>query len=234
MGGDGGSLPQRVDLVRMKHKKLNESTGSLGYGKNTLVTVNQGRSNKKELKEHYMSHCAISQESLKEPFFCCRLGYLYNTEHILSLILARQGKKKKKKRKMEDPHYEAFAHIGSLKDLVLCKNKLNEENKLVCSISNEIINPSSGAMCLFSCGCVFSKKVFSNANIAKENACTACNTKFDPSDVIEIANVEQPLIGKSKKKMKTKSEQVDKAERNDKSETDKNRHTEHKEQDSNK
>ncbi|KMZ87483.1 hypothetical protein PVBG_04192 [Plasmodium vivax Brazil I] len=239
MGGDGGSLPQRVDLVRMKHKRLNESTGSLGYGKNTLVTLNQCRSNKKELKEHYMTHCAISQESLKEPFFCCRRGYLYNTEHILSLIVARQGKKKKK-RKLEDPHYEAFSHIGSLKDLVLCKNKLNEEHKLVCSISNEIINPSSGAMCLFSCGCVFSKKVFSHANIAKENACTACNTQFKPSDVIEIANVEQPLIGKKKKKMKTKGEQGDKEERSDKSQTGKKLHTgeklhgEHKEQGPNK
>ncbi|CAA9987542.1 replication termination factor, putative [Plasmodium knowlesi strain H] len=233
MGGDGGSLPQRVDLVRMKHKKLNESTGSLGYGKNTLVTVNQGRSNLKELREHYMSHCAISQESLKEPFFCCRRGYLYNTEHILSLILARQGKKKKK-RKIEDSQYEAFAHIGSLKDLVLCKNKLNEENKLVCSISNEIINPSSGAMCLFSCGCVFSKKVFSHANIAKENACTACNTKFKPSDVIEIAKVNKPLIGTSEKKKKRKSEQVDKAERKDKSPADRKHHTQHNEQNSNK
>ncbi|GAB65843.1 hypothetical protein PCYB_073450 [Plasmodium cynomolgi strain B] len=186
MGGDGGSLPQRVDL-----------------------------------------------ESLKEPFFCCRFGYLYNTEHVLSLILDRQGKKKKK-RKMDDSRYEAFAHIGSLKDLVLCKNKLNEENKLVCSISNEIINPSSGAMCLFSCGCVFSKKVFSHVNIAKENACIACNTKFKPTDVIEIANVDQPLIGKRKKKMKTNKEQVDKAERDDKSQTDKKRHAEHKEQDPNK
>ncbi|EUD68091.1 hypothetical protein C922_01703 [Plasmodium inui San Antonio 1] len=233
MGGDGGSLPQRVDLVRMKHKRLNESTGSLGYGKNTLVTVNQGRSNKKDLKEHYMSHCAISQESLKEPFFCCRLGYLYNTEHILSLILARQDKKKKK-RKMDDTHYEAFNHISSLKDLVLCRNKLNEQSKLVCSISNEIINPSSGAMCLFSCGCVISKKVFSHANIAKENACTACNTKFKPTDVIEIANVDQPLIGERKKKMKTKREKVDKEERNDKSQTDKKHHTENQKQDPNK
>ncbi|GAW80332.1 replication termination factor [Plasmodium gonderi] len=213
MGGDGGSLPQRVDLVRMKNKRLKENTGSLGYEKNTLVTVNQNKCSKKELKEHYFNHCAISQEVLQEPFFCCRLGYLYNKEHIFKLILFKKQNKKKRKK---DMCYEHFSHIDSLKDLVLCRNKLNEDRKLVCLISNEIINSSSGAVCLFSCGCVFSKKVFNHAHVAKENVCTMCNRKFKSSDVIEIGIVDETLLEEKKKLIKRKKAKKDKEEKDQK------------------
>ncbi|KAI4839497.1 replication termination factor [Plasmodium brasilianum] len=198
MGGDGGSLPQRVDLVRMKNKKLKENTGSLGYEKNTLVTINHNKYSKKELKEYYFNHCAISQEALKEPFFCCRLGFLYNKENIFKLILFKKQNKKKRKKDF----YDKFSHIDSLKDLVLCKSKLNEEKKLICLISNEIINATSGAICLFSCGCVFSKKVFNRVNIAKENICVTCNKKYKPSDIIEIGIDDESVLEEKKKLIK--------------------------------
>ncbi|CAD2090367.1 replication termination factor, putative [Plasmodium vinckei] len=208
MGGDGGSLPQRVDLVRMKNKRLRENTGSLGYEKNTLVTVSHNKFNKKELKEYYFSHCVISQELLTEPFFCCRLGYLYNKENIFKLILFKKQNKKKRKKDL----YEKFAHIDSLKDLVLCKNKLNEDNKLVCLISNEIINSTSGAICLFSCGCIFSKKVFNKVNISKENVCIVCNRKFKPSDVIEIGLDDEDALEEKRKTIKKRKLDKEKKE----------------------
>ncbi|SBS82238.1 replication termination factor, putative [Plasmodium ovale curtisi] len=209
MGGDGGSLPQRVDLVRMKNKKLKENSGSLGYEKNTLVTINHNKINKREIKDYFLSHCALSQvgkigsrqrvntcicaagtEILKEPFFCCRLGYLYNKEHIFKLILFKKQNKKKRKKDI----YEKFAHIDSLKDLVLCKNKLNEERKLICLISNEIISSTAGAVCLFSCGCIFSKKVFNRVTIAQENSCIICDKKYKPSDVVEIGIDDEAVL----------------------------------------
>ncbi|VWU52158.1 replication termination factor, putative [Hepatocystis sp. ex Piliocolobus tephrosceles] len=198
MGGDGGSLPQRVDLVRVKNKKLKESTGSLGYEKNTLVTISDNKYSKNELKKYYFSHCAISQETLKEPFFCCRLGYLYNKEHVLQLLLFKKKKKKKRKNTL----YEQFSHINSLKDLVLCKNKLNEENKIICLLSNEIINIFAGAICLFSCGCIFSKKVFNKINVPNDNLCIICNKKYKTSDVIEIGMDDVCLLEEEKKLIK--------------------------------
>ncbi|CRG99480.1 replication termination factor, putative [Plasmodium relictum] len=196
MGGDGGSLPQRVDLVKMKNKKLKENIGSLGYEKNTLVTITQNKYNKKELKEYYFNHCAISQE----PIFCCRLGYLYNKENILKLILFRKQNKKKRKRDI----YEKFSHIDSLKDLVVCKNKLNEESKLICLISNEIINSTSGGICIFSCGCVFSKKVFNHINNTDENLCIICNKKYKLSDIIEIGIDDESILEEKKKIIRKK------------------------------
>ncbi|CAD51950.1 hypothetical protein PFAG_02523 [Plasmodium falciparum Santa Lucia] len=205
MGGDGGSLPQRVDLVRMKNKKLRENTGSLGYEKNTLVNVNQNKYNKKELREYHFNRCVISEELLKEPFFCCRLGYLYNKEHAFQLLLVKKQNKKKRKKDT----FEKFAHVDSLKDLVLCKNKLNEEGKLICLISKEIINSTSGGICLFSCGCVFSKKVFNRVNISEDKMCITCNKQYKESDIIEIG-VEDVALLEEKQKSIIKKRKLEK------------------------
>lgn len=192
MGGDGGSIPQRVDLVKMKNKRLKDGGGSLGYEKNTMVIKSFNKSNKKELKEFYFNHCVLSEEILKIPFFCCRLGFLYNKEEALKLILLKRHNKKKRKRTQDDK----FAHIESLKDLVICKNKLNEEGKLVCLLSNEIITSTTGGICIFTCGCVYSKKVFNKVNVNQDQVCINCNKKYKSSDIIEIGMDEDLLMEK--------------------------------------
>lgn len=202
MGGDGGSIPQRVDMVRMKNKKLKDNLGSLGYQKNTLVSKNNNDYNPKELKEFYFNHCAISQEYLKEPVTCCRLGFLYNKESVLRLLLRKRQNKRRKIPNVDDK----FVHIESVEDIVLCKNKLNSEKKLICVLSNEIINPSVGGICIFSCGCIYSKKVFKNiSSNEKKSVCVQCNRKYKESDIVEIGVVdESELEGKRSALLKRK------------------------------
>lgn len=54
MGGDGGSIPRRVELVRSKQKKEN-------VGK---VAVDAAK----------WKHCALSQQPLRQPIVACQLG----------------------------------------------------------------------------------------------------------------------------------------------------------------
>ena len=67
MGGDGGSIPTRDELVRTKKR---------------------GEQKDKDFDRlHRWSNCALTQEPLRRPIVACQLGRMYNKQTILEFLL---------------------------------------------------------------------------------------------------------------------------------------------------
>ncbi|XP_013783829.1 protein RTF2 homolog [Limulus polyphemus] len=69
MGCDGGTIPRRDELVRMKKKPEQKDKDAENVAK--------------------WKHCAITQEELRAPIVSCELGRLYNKESVLEFLLNR-------------------------------------------------------------------------------------------------------------------------------------------------
>lgn len=67
MGCDGGTIPTRDELVKLKKKP--EQKDKDGH------------------RLYKWQHCAISQEKLRKPVVACELGKLYNKESVIELLL---------------------------------------------------------------------------------------------------------------------------------------------------
>ena len=88
MGGDGGSIPTRSDLVKLKDKEK--------------------KADPHEQQKIRWSYCTMSNQPLAEPVVADELGNLYNKEHVLKYLVDRKNNPEK--------HYDAaFQHIHSSK-----------------------------------------------------------------------------------------------------------------------
>ncbi|CBZ51268.1 zgc:55448, related [Neospora caninum Liverpool] len=151
MGGDGGSVPTRADMVKTKGYKFLRNLGGMGYVPNTQVRESDERFGRNESRDLQLSTCALSQEPLRPPIVTCRLGRLYNKEAVLTKLV----------QKALPPHMK---HITSMKDIKQCKAEINEAtNFLVCPISRVDIRSGIKASIIWPCGCVISAKALNAA-----------------------------------------------------------------------
>lgn len=88
MGCDGGTIPTRDELVRLKKKP--EQRDKDGH------------------RLYKWQHCAITQEPLRKPVVACEMGRLYNKESIIELLLNKD--------RVNAP--ANTEHIEKLKDVV--------------------------------------------------------------------------------------------------------------------
>ena len=87
MGNDGGSIPDRRDLVKTKAKaeqadKANQTRARWLYcalSKVCLVNVHNSTG-------HFPIYCAL-QRPLEEPVVSCALGKLYNKDALIEYML---------------------------------------------------------------------------------------------------------------------------------------------------
>lgn len=70
MGCDGGTIPTRDELVKLKRKP--EQRDKDGH------------------RLFRWQHCAISQQPLRKPVMACELGRLYNKESVIELLLDKE------------------------------------------------------------------------------------------------------------------------------------------------
>ncbi|KAJ2965233.1 hypothetical protein NUW54_g14187 [Trametes sanguinea] len=71
MGNDGGSIPDRRDLVRTKAKAEQADKAN-------------------QLRAMWF-FCALSKRPLQEPIVSCALGKLYNKDALLEFLINRQS-----------------------------------------------------------------------------------------------------------------------------------------------
>jgi hypothetical protein len=90
MGCDGGTIPTRDELVKLKKKP--EQRDKDGH------------------RLYKWQHCAISQQLLRKPVMACELGRLYNKESVIELLLNKDRSK--------TDELLNTAHIEKLKDVV--------------------------------------------------------------------------------------------------------------------
>jgi len=199
MGNDGGSIPDRRDLVRTKAKAEQADK------------ANQTRAR--------WFFCALSKRPLQEPIVSCALGKLYNKDALLEFLLDRSA---------YGDGEEICGHIRSLKDVKTLKFTHNPVKSLpsdsptdkalfVCPLNFKEMNGSQPFIYLASCGCVFSlaglkavsgsktppkesdgrlegdlkeeqKKAENGDNGKQLDICPQCGTKYDKAEDIVPLN----------------------------------------------
>ncbi|KAI0358861.1 DUF602-domain-containing protein [Trametes cingulata] len=143
MGNDGGSIPDRRDLVRTKQKAEQADKAN-------------------QLRAMWF-FCALSKRPLQEPIVSCPLGKLYNKDALLEFLLDRTS--------FGDGE-EICGHIRSLKDVKTLKLTPNPAKTpasanasesapthapFVCPLNFKEMNGSQPFVYLATCGCVFSQ-----------------------------------------------------------------------------
>jgi len=88
MGCDGGTIPTRDELVKLKKKP--EQKDKDGH------------------RLFKWQHCALTQEALNKPIVACEMGKLYNKESVIELLLTKD--------RSEAPKWSE--HLKQLKDVI--------------------------------------------------------------------------------------------------------------------
>jgi len=150
MGGDGGSIPGRADLVIEKQRKRHP--------------------NREEALVARWRHCQLSQHALRPPLAVCRLGRLYNKEAVLELLLDRAR---------VDPS-GAAAHIRSLRDVRAVSHVDCAPESYVCPVIGLAMNGRHAFELLWTCGCLLSTRALRMVTTDACPACeTAFQPKED-------------------------------------------------------
>jgi len=194
MGNDGGSIPDRRDLVRTKAKAEQADK------------ANQTRAR--------WFFCALSKRQLQEPIVSCALGKLYNKDAILEYLLDKSS---------YGDGEVICGHIRSLKDvkvLNLTHNPSPDKKtpidgdtlkvQFVCPLTFKEMLGSVPFVYISTCGCVFSQAGLKTVSKAESDSpkdeykgdsnednpadsekqyqlCPSCGTKYSKSrDVLNL------------------------------------------------
>ncbi|KAF8553159.1 DUF602-domain-containing protein [Imleria badia] len=191
MGNDGGSIPDRRDLVKARPKAEQADK------------ANQVRAR--------WFFCALSKRLLQQPVVSCDLGKLYNKDAIIEYLLDKSA---------YGDGEEICGHIRSLKDVKTIKLTARstpvastdvspgEAPQFVCPLNLKEMNGVQPFVYIRTCGCVFSQSALrtllgpnpptkevssieeSNGDLADKeelNVCPQCATKFSQtSDLMTI------------------------------------------------
>ncbi|TCD71389.1 hypothetical protein EIP91_010095 [Steccherinum ochraceum] len=199
MGNDGGSIPDRRDLVRNKPKAEQADKAN-------------------QLRAAWF-FCALSkQKALREPIVSCALGKLYNKDAVLEYLLDKTA---------YGDGEEICGHIRSLKDVKTLKLDHNPSREsspssdptsgpapFVCPLNLKEMNGVQPFVYLWTCGCVFSQgglKAVSSSPPPRDgtgkldedakgrqkdtddtgkqlDVCPQCATKYDRSEDVMLLN----------------------------------------------
>lgn len=173
MGGDGGSIPKRSELVKTSKKKE--------------------QADKDMARDAKWSHCAITQRELVKPIVACEMGKLYNKESILEFLLDRS---------ICDsiPHIRGLKDV---KELNLTPNTGYDEkcrelaghfdtmaSKYICPVAGVEMNGKYRFCFIWTCGCVLSERAMKEV---PSDVCHKCGKAFDQENVIVLNGEENDL-----------------------------------------
>ncbi|XP_053984704.1 replication termination factor 2 [Hylaeus volcanicus] len=168
MGCDGGTIPRRDELVRIKKKP-------------------EQKDKEAELAFKWR-HCTIKQLPLEPPVVGCALGRLYSKESVLEGLLDRSTLPESAQ------HIKSLKDVKSLN---LTSNPAFDANKAekgdcyadggkspyICPIIGLEMNGKYKFCFLWSCGCVMSERALKEI---KSTTCHQCQQSFTETDVIII------------------------------------------------
>ncbi|KAG5447595.1 Replication termination factor 2 [Clonorchis sinensis] len=178
MGGDGGSIPRRVELVRSKKKPEH--------------------ADRRVANAALWRHCSLSHEPLRPPIVSCRLGRLYNKEAVINKLLNRSKLNNtadhvKKLKDVRELHLTVNAAYGETSDPL--KDACGE---FYCPVTGLEMCGVHAFIFLWSCGCVFAKKAL---EVVHDNRCMQCGTPFTASDVILLNPQTEEEIAVAQKRL---------------------------------
>jgi hypothetical protein len=154
MGGDGGSIVKRSELVRVKKGPTKSS-------------------NHHELEQSRWQHCALSLEPLVMPAVVCEMGNLMNKQSALEFIMDTK--------KADNSAHFAFSHIRALRHLFDCATPPKPESDGVlfhCIVTGLPANGRYPFFVMKKCGCVLSGRAFEQIGTSS-GACIGCNAQYE-------------------------------------------------------
>lgn len=198
MGCDGGTIPKRDEMIRLKKKpeKIDKNF---------------------ELNAKWF-HCAITQETLRAPIVSCELGNLYNKESLLEYLLDKDSATTEVAKHIRS--------LKDTKELQLTENAAFEEKangekadgyqdfqacRYVCPVVGIEMNGRYKFCFLWKCGCVFSERALKEV---KSSVCHKCAKPFFSEDIVVINGNEEDLqlmdINMTERRQKAKLEKKSK------------------------
>lgn len=179
MGCDGGTIPKRDELVKLKKKPE----------KNAKEVENSAKWN----------YCHLSQQILRMPIVADLLGFLYNKDILIEFLLERS--------KYEaGPAY--VKSLKDVKELNLTTNpgfvnssdkKSNDQSFLdlnqsrwICPITGLEMNGIYRFFYIFSCGCVISERAMKTMQ-SSDLVCLKCEKSYTENDLIVLNPNEEDL-----------------------------------------
>jgi len=173
MGCDGGSIPTRVELVKLKKKEEVADPA--------------------EAERIRWNFCALTKEPLTPPIVCDRIGNLFLKESVLVRLLD----------KSLPPEFAHIKSLKDVQPVNFTPNPAWEEKTVqtfitsgngvapfICSITGLEVNGHYSFSVLKRCGCVFSDRALKEVPSAE---CLQCREPYGPEDI-------QPLNPKSEVK----------------------------------
>ncbi|XP_035909732.1 replication termination factor 2 [Anopheles stephensi] len=195
MGCDGGTIPRRDELVRLKKKPEQKD--------------------KDAERQFRWKHCALTQLRLQQPIVMCGLGRLYSKQNVIEALLDKE--------KMTEAcaHIKSLKDI---KNLNLTANPAYDETKddksspYICALIGLEMSGQFRFVALWTCGCVFSERALKEV---KEKACSVCQTPYSDDDVVILngteEEIEQMRIKMEARTVRARSEKKSKADKKAKS-----------------
>lgn len=188
MGGDGGSIPSRIDMVKVKGygSAQRSSQGAMGFQPNGMRRLAEETVDTRERRKLRMTTCALTEEPLVKPIIFCRRGFLFNKEDIV-------------KRLLDKSLPDIFEHITSLKD-VLDANFSLAGGVAVCPLTGkDLTDGVTKSVVMWPCGCALSEKGLeqSKKRSADIQRCVSCSKPVDlqiklfPDDPAEVDRQKQ-------------------------------------------
>ncbi|CAH1639446.1 unnamed protein product [Spodoptera littoralis] len=202
MGCDGGTIPRRDELVRMKKKPEQKD--------------------KDAERSFKWRNCALSQQPLQEPVVACGLGRLYSKSSVLETLLDKETK---------PDSINHIKNLKDIKDLKLVKNPaytaadhtegaVGEGNApYICPISGLEMSGKFRFVFLWSCGCVLAERALKEV---RQNLCHMCQQPFTDNDIVPLNGTDEDIeklkekmtvrVASRKSSKKSKAEKAPKAE----------------------
>ncbi|XP_014212510.1 protein RTF2 homolog [Copidosoma floridanum] len=197
MGCDGGTIPRRDELVRVKKKP-------------------EKRDKEAELAYRW-KHCSIRQLPLQAPIVACGFGRLYSKESVLEGLLDRS---------VLPESAEHIKNLKDVKNLNLTANPAYEGDKIknggyiddgkssfICPVTGLEMNGKYKFCFLWNCGCVMSERALKEI---KSFTCHKCQKPFTDTDIVILNAQEDDLktmqenivIRKAERKSKKRQNEV--------------------------
>ncbi|XP_052897186.1 replication termination factor 2 isoform X1 [Anopheles moucheti] len=165
MGCDGGTIPRRDELVRLKKKPEQKD--------------------KDAERQFRWKHCALTQQRLQQPIVMCGLGRLYSKQNVIEALLDKE--------KMTEAcaHIKSLKDI---KNLNLTANPAYDEaqddksSPYICALIGLEMSGQFRFVALWTCGCVFSERALKEV---KEKVCSVCQTPYNDDDIVILNGTEE-------------------------------------------
>ncbi|KAH0471768.1 MAG: uncharacterized protein KVP18_002708 [Porospora cf. gigantea A] len=160
MGGDGGSIPGRADVVRTRGYEFLRNLGGMGYTPNTVVKSDGERVSRLHERDLRLKTCSLSQDPLQHPIVVDRKGNLYNKEEVVRRLLSKQ-------------ECHGIRRLRDVQEIARgCF--LPEEGSLFCPLTSSEVTPAVRAVVVWRCGCVVRLPMFTEIFQANNNQCPRC------------------------------------------------------------